>query len=53
MLDAQGRKEIRDCYNKIGIEPVAAPEEEFIVGKANYAKGIRSKHLTKIPAWRE
>jgi len=52
VLDVQGRNEIRNCYKKIGIDPPSAPEEEFVVGKANYAKGIRAQQLTKTPAWR-
>ena len=53
MLDASGRKEIRDCYQKIGIAPAEEPEEEFVVGKANYAKGIRAKNLTRTPMYRQ
>ncbi|HEX2385326.1 MAG TPA: dihydrodipicolinate synthase, partial [Candidatus Binatia bacterium] len=53
VLDAQGRNEIHDCYKKIGIDPIDAPEEEFVVGKANYAKGIRAKQLPKMPGWRD
>jgi 4-hydroxy-tetrahydrodipicolinate synthase len=52
ILDASGRKEIQDCYKKIGISTVEEPEEEFIVGKANYAKGIRANHLTRTPLYR-
>ena len=53
ILDASGRKEIQDCYKKIGIATVDAPEEEFVVGKANYAKGIRAKNLTRTPLYRQ
>jgi 4-hydroxy-tetrahydrodipicolinate synthase len=52
ILDADGRKEIRECYRKIGIAPVDAPEEEFVAGKANYAKGVRAKQMTKTPMYR-
>jgi 4-hydroxy-tetrahydrodipicolinate synthase len=51
-LDASGRKQIQDCYNKIGIATVEEPEEEFVVGKANYAKGIKAKNLTRTPLYR-
>ncbi len=51
-LDAAGRKEIHDCYRKIGITPIDAPDEEFMVGKANYAKGIRARNLTRTPLYR-
>ncbi len=51
LLDAAGRKGILDCYKKIGIAPIHEPEEEFIVGKANYAKGIRANHLMRQPQY--
>ena len=52
ILDQRGRNEIQDCYRRIGISAVAEPEEEFVVGKANYAKGIRAKDLPRTPLYR-
>jgi len=49
VLDAAARKLIRDAYLKVGITPTAAPEEEFIVGKAAYARGVRAKDLAETP----
>lgn len=51
VLDAAGRKTIVDTYKKIGIEPVLGPEEEFIVGRAAYAKGVRPEHMTEKPLY--
>jgi len=51
ILDAAERRKILDTYRRIGIEPVGGPEEEFIVGRANYAKGIRCKDLTDFPLY--
>ncbi|MFT8243453.1 dihydrodipicolinate synthase family protein [Roseomonas sp. BN140053] len=51
VLDAKGREEIREQYRKIGIPTTEAPEEEFVVGKANYAKGIRMKDLSRTPLY--
>lgn len=49
VLDAAARKLIRDTYLKVGITPTTAPEEEFIVGKAAYARGVRTKDMTETP----
>lgn len=49
VLDAAARKLIRDTYLKVGITPTAAPEEEFIVGKAAYARGVRARDLAETP----
>jgi 4-hydroxy-tetrahydrodipicolinate synthase len=51
ILDEPGRRRIKETYRKVGIEPVSAPEEEFLVGKANYAKGIRRGDLTETPLY--
>jgi large subunit ribosomal protein L20 len=36
---------------KAGITPVDSPEEEFLVGKAAYTKGIRAAQLSKTPLY--
>jgi 4-hydroxy-tetrahydrodipicolinate synthase len=51
VLDAKARELIRDTYRKAGITPVDSPEDEFIVGKANYAKGIRPENLSSKPLY--
>lgn len=51
VLDARGRDLIRNTYMKAGITTVDRSEEEFIVGKMNYAKGIRTADLASIPVY--
>jgi 4-hydroxy-tetrahydrodipicolinate synthase len=48
-LDAAQRKIIRETYHGIGIQTTSAPEEEFLVGKAAYARGVRAKDMTETP----
>jgi len=50
-LDAQGRELIKSTFNKAGITPVDRPEEEFIVGKLAYAKGVRVSQLSGQPLY--
>ncbi len=51
-LDAAARKLIRKTYQNIGITTTTAPEEEFVVGKAAYAKGVRAKDMTETPYYK-
>jgi len=51
VLDSRGRESIRNTYKKAGITPVDRPEEEFMVGKLNYAKGIRAADLASTPVY--
>ena len=51
VLDAAERELIKETFRKVGIAPVNAPEEEFIVGKAAYAKGIRPSDMPVIPKY--
>ena len=51
VLDAKGRELIRNTYKKVGITPVDRPEEEFVVGKMNYAKGIRRSNFAATPLY--
>ena len=51
ILDAAARNLIKETYRKVGITPVNAPDEEFLVGKAAYAKGARAKDMSKTPAY--
>ena len=50
-LDIAGREVIKNNFRKAGIEPVDAPEEEFLVGKAAYARGVRPSELTSKPLY--
>jgi len=45
ILDQAARDNIKNWFRKIGIEPTDAPDEEFMVGKAAYARGVRAKDL--------
>jgi len=51
-LDEKERKIIREIYHRIGIDTVTAPEEEFLVGKAAYARGVRAKDMTEMPYYK-
>jgi 4-hydroxy-tetrahydrodipicolinate synthase len=50
-LDSAARETIRNNFRKAGIVPVDAPEEEFLVGKAAYARGIRPSQLASTPLY--
>lgn len=47
-LDQAGRDHIKQWFRKIGIEPTSAPDEEFMVGKAAYARGMRAKDMAAM-----
>ena len=51
-LDEKEREKIRNIYHSVGIDTVTAPEEEFIVGKAAYARGVRAKDLPETPYYK-
>jgi 4-hydroxy-tetrahydrodipicolinate synthase len=51
LIDAKDRQRIRSTYEKCGITPVDHPEEEFVVGRAAYAKGVRLADLTSTPLY--
>ena len=52
VLDSAARKLIRDTFIKVGITPVTAPEEEFLVGKSAYARGVRAADMKETPSYR-
>jgi 4-hydroxy-tetrahydrodipicolinate synthase len=52
VLDAAARKTIRDAFGKVGITPVTAPEEEFIVGKSAFSRGVRAIEMKEKPCYR-
>ena len=43
------RDEIKGIYKTMGIAPASDVEEEFIVGRANYNKGVRVADLPATP----
>jgi len=50
-LDAPARKLIRDTYTNAGITPAAGPEEEFMVGRSAYQRGVRPAALSETPLY--
>ena len=50
-LDAPSRELMKNTFKKAGITPVDRPEEEFIVGKTAYAKGVRASQLAARPLY--
>jgi 4-hydroxy-tetrahydrodipicolinate synthase len=50
-LDAQGRQTIKDSFRKAGIVPQDRPEEEFLVGRTAYEKGVRALQLSSKPLY--
>ena len=52
VLDAQARTDIKNAYRASGITIIDGPEDEFIVGRSQYRKGIRPKDLTSLPCWK-
>jgi len=50
-LDAAGRGLIKSNFKKAGITPVDRPEEEFLVGKVAYARGVRAPQLSAKPLY--
>jgi 4-hydroxy-tetrahydrodipicolinate synthase len=50
-LDTQGREVIKSNFKKAGITPVDRPEEEFMVGKAAFDKGVRASQLASKPLY--
>jgi 4-hydroxy-tetrahydrodipicolinate synthase len=50
-LDAQGRELIKSNFKKAGIAPLDRPEDEFLVGKVAYARGVRAQQLASKPLY--
>ena len=49
VLDAQARAAMRAAYRASGLEPTDAPEEQFVVGRAAWARGVRASDLADLP----
>lgn len=50
-LDAPSRELIKNNFEKAGIIPVQQPEEEFLVGKVAFARGVRTAQLAAKPLY--
>jgi len=50
-LTEKDRERIKNTYKQAGIAPVDHPEEEFIVGKTAYARGVRPADLASKPLY--
>ncbi len=48
-LDAKARAAMRAAFRASGLEPTDAPEEQFIVGRAAWERGVRASDLTDLP----
>jgi 4-hydroxy-tetrahydrodipicolinate synthase len=51
VLDAATRKGMEDSLRAIGIPIHDRPLDEFIVGAANYARGVRPADMASLPCW--
>jgi 4-hydroxy-tetrahydrodipicolinate synthase len=49
VLDAKARAGMRAAFVASGLEPVTAPEEQFIVGRSAWARGVRASDLADFP----
>lgn len=49
ILSAEARDRIRQSYRSIGIEPNGGDEKEFVVGVANFARGVRKADMANLP----
>lgn len=49
VLDAISRRQIREAFAASGLNMTDAPEEQFIVGRAAWARGIRASSMTASP----
>ncbi len=49
VLDAKARQGMRTAFIAAGLEPTDAPEEQFVVGRAAWARGVRASDLTDLP----
>jgi 4-hydroxy-tetrahydrodipicolinate synthase len=52
-LSAKDRAEIREAYASIGIINEIDPEEQFIVGRTNFSKGVRANEVNSTHCYSE
>ena len=53
VLDAKARAAMRAAFRASGLEPTDAPEEQFVVGRAAWARGVRASDLADLPYYSE
>jgi len=53
VLDARARAAMRAAFRASGLEPTDAPEEQFVVGRAAWARGVRAGDLADLPYYSE
>ena len=49
VLDAQARRRIRSAFAASGLPVTDDPEEQFVVGRAAWARGVRVSALSALP----
>ena len=49
VLDAKARAAMRKAFAASGLDPTDTPEEQFVVGRAAWARGVRASDLTDLP----
>lgn len=50
-LDAATRQRIRDAFAASGLLPTEAPDEQFVVGRAAWNRGVRARDMVFTPRW--
>ena len=50
-LDTVSRETIKANFRKAGIVPLDRPEDEFLVGRTAYEKGVRPPQLSSKPLY--
>jgi 4-hydroxy-tetrahydrodipicolinate synthase len=48
-LTASARKATRAAFARSGLTPTDAPDEQFVVGRASWARGVRPEGLKELP----
>lgn len=51
VLDAAGRAMMRAAFAASGLRATDAPEEQFIVGRAAWDRGVRAKDMAGLPSY--
>jgi hypothetical protein len=52
VLDAAARTKMRAAFAASGLVPTDAPEEQFVVGRAAWDRGVRVSDLAGLPSYR-
>lgn len=53
ILDAAARAEMRAAFIASGLRPTESSEEQFVVGRAAWKRGVRASELTDLPYYSE